>query len=612
MNDNFDENGLAEWLRDKAPEFSCALAARTALRTTPILHDVLGEDAAARRTSIVLPCFRALAAANFAGTWPNRFGDVRRAARSASRSMCNAMGETFNEGQMNLIHGREAVPEEFLYIRNMEAEAEALGVASSAVDAIAYALQVAIHHADSSKGTSGPDGIRDSVLAAANAAHFAVDGANGYAEFRSGLLEDSKSGQEVPAHILDFWKAVERDVLQVEEKWKETGNPETAVQELSGMALWLGGIPTWASDRWAEFTDDLPSEESWSVWIDWYEARLAGRLDDATLGAERVTIPDVDWKQGPAHVNSIIANSMKATKRRPKQGDPELTTGRTHQVALSFAGEQREYVEDVAQYLAARSIGVFYDGFQRTWLWGRDGVETFHEVFAETSNFVVMFVSAAYVAKPWTRHERKSALSRMLREESEYILPVRFDDTPVPGLPASVLYLEANDYTPAQLAAVIVEKIGVDPYSGKASDVPPPRMTSPVGEVVFDYSNFNGRYTIGSGTAEFETNWTKASNDAIHINNDPDSINAVALDRRATFIHEVNEGTLLNYTSRTRTPRLGQIVVLRNRHGFYAAIHILDIKDDTRGDDSDQLRFRYAIQTDGSDNFERFADAFED
>ena len=325
-----------------------------------------------------------------------------------------------------------------------------------------------------------------------------------------------------------------------------------------------------------------------------------------------MTIPDVDWAQGPAHVNSIIANSMKATKKRPKQGDPELTTGRTHQVALSFAGEQRDYVEDVAQHLAARSTGVFYDGFQRTWLWGRDGVETFHEVFAEASNFVVMFVSAAYVAKPWTRHERKSALSRMLREESEYVLPVRFDDTPVPGLPESVLYLEANDYTPAQLAAMIVEKIGVDPYSGKASDVPPPRMTSPVGEVVFDYSNFNGRYTIGSGTAEFETKWTKASNVDIHIYNDPDSINGVALDRRATFIHEVTGGALLNYTSRTRPPRLGQIVVLRNRHGFYAAIQILEIKDDTRGDDSDQLRFRYAIQTDGSDNFGRFADAFED
>ncbi len=289
-----------------------------------------------------------------------------------------------------------------------------------------------------------------------------------------------------------------------------------------------------------------------------------------------------------------------------------MTIDRTYQVALSFAGEQREYVEDVAQHLVARSVGVFYDGFQQTWLWGQDGVEAFHEVFAKTSNFVVMFVSAEYVAKPWTRHERKSALSRMLTEESEYVLPVRFDDTPVPGLSESVLYLNANDYTPAQLAAVIAEKIGMDPFSGKASDVPPPRMTSPVGEVVFDYSNFNGRYIIGSGTAEFETKWSKASNESIRIYNDPDSINGVALDLGANSIHEVAEGASLDYTSRTRIPRLGQIVVLWNKHEFYAAIQIVGVKDDTRGDDSDQLQFRYAIQTDGSDNFERFVDAFED
>ena len=401
-------------------------------------------------------------------------------------------------------------------------------------------------------------------------------------------------------------------MLQLEEKWRESGNPETAVHELSGMALWLGGIPTWAGQRWADLADDLPSDESWSVWIDWYEARLTGRLDDATLETEWLTLPEEDWKRGPAHVNSLITSSLIATKERPKPGDHELKIGRTYQVALSFAGEQREYVEDVAQHLAARSVGVFYDGFHRTWLWGRDGTEAFHEVFAETSKFVVMFVSAEYVAKPWTRHERKSALSRMLTEESEYVLPVRFDDTAVPGLPKSIQYLEAKDYTPAQLAALIVEKIGLEPFSGKASNIPSPRMTSPVGEVFFDYSNFNGRYTIGSGTAEFETKWTKASNEAIHVYDDPDSINGVALDRRATSIHEVTQGTSLNYTSRTRSPRLGQIVVLRNRHGFYAAIQILGIMDDTRGDASDQLRFRYAIQTDGSDNFERFVDAFED
>ena len=239
MSDNFDVNGLAEWIRDKAPEFSCALAARIALRTTPILHDVLGEDATARRTRIVLPSFRALAAANFAGTWPNRFGGVRRAARSASRSMCTTMEEAYNESKMNLIHGREAVPEEFLYIHSLEAQSEAMGVASRMVDTVAHALQVATRHADSTKRSTGPDNIRDSVLATANSAHSAVDGANGYSEFMSELLEDDKSIQETPEHVSEFWKAVERDVLHLEEKLKK----HTILKQQSrSCRVWLFGV----------------------------------------------------------------------------------------------------------------------------------------------------------------------------------------------------------------------------------------------------------------------------------------------------------------------------------------------------------------------------------
>ena len=269
-------------------------------------------------------------------------------------------------------------------------------------------------------------------------------------------------------------------------------------------------------------------------------------------------------------------------------------------------------MDEVARHLGMRSIDVFYDGFLQAWLWGRDGVETFHEVFAMKANYVVMFISVEYVEKPWTRVERRAALSQMIKEEEEYILPVRFDDTAVPGLPDTVQYLRANEHTPAELAARIAEKLGVVPFTGKASDVPPPRMTSPVGEPVFNYSNFNGRYIIGSGTAEFETNWTKASNRSIHVYNDPESINGVALDPNATSIDGVTNGGTLDFTSRTRTPEIGQIVVLRNRNGFYAALHVLEITDDTRGDGIDELRFRYAIQADGSDNFERFRDAYEE
>ena len=282
--------------------------------------------------------------------------------------------------------------------------------------------------------------------------------------------------------------------------------------------------------------------------------------------------------------------------------------GKTYQVALSFAGEQRDYVHEVARHLQDRAISVFYDGFEKVHLWGRSGTEAFHQAFAQQSDYVVMFISKAYVEKAWPRHERRSALSRMIQEQGEYILPVRFDDTFVPGLPEDVIYERASEHTPAQLSASIANKLGIRPFDGKASQVSPPRMTSPTGEVTFDYSSHNGRYVIGSGIQEFETKWTKASNTKIHVYNDPPSINGVALVRGNCSISKVEDAASLDYTSRARTPAIGQVVMLRNTAGFYAAVHVLEIKDDSCGDDRDELRFRYAIQPDGSDCFAEFVD----
>ena len=90
--------------------------------------------------------------------------------------------------------------------------------------------------------------------------------------------------------------------------------------------------------------------------------------------------------------------------------------------------------------------------------------------------------------------------------------------------------------------------------------------------------------------------------------NDPQSINGVALAKGCASISGVLDAEVLDYTSRSRTPSVGQIVVLRNTRGLYAAIHVLGIKDDRRGDDRDQLRFRYAIQADGSGGFAEFVD----
>jgi len=43
-----------------------------------------------------------------------------------------------------------------------------------------------------------------------------------------------------------------------------------------------------------------------------------------------------------------------------------------YDVCLSFAGEQRYFVEAVAEGLRKVGIRVFYDGYERAALWGKD------------------------------------------------------------------------------------------------------------------------------------------------------------------------------------------------------------------------------------------------
>jgi hypothetical protein len=279
-----------------------------------------------------------------------------------------------------------------------------------------------------------------------------------------------------------------------------------------------------------------------------------------------------------------------------------------YEVSLSFAGEQRSYVGDVAKHLAARGIKAFYDRFETVNLWGKDQVEAFHHQFASNTKFVVMFISKEYVEKMWPRHERRSAFSAAIKKGDEYILPVRFDDTEVPGLPDTVGYVRAKDHSPAELAVLISQKIGVPALAAKASQIPPPQMSAATGEVSFDYSAFNGRFVIGSNQHQFETAWSKASDTDIHLYNDPPSIHGVAVARGATDISSVVDASAYDFSSRSRTVYKGGVAILRNTNGFYAALKILDIRDDTRGAEKDELTFRFAIQTDGSPSFVTFKD----
>jgi hypothetical protein len=131
-----------------------------------------------------------------------------------------------------------------------------------------------------------------------------------------------------------------------------------------------------------------------------------------------------------------------------------------YDVCLSFAGEDRAYVEQVANALSLKGIRVFYDKYERVELWGKELYSHLDYVYRQAARYCVVFVSKPYSSKLWTNHERKSAQARAFAENREYILPVRFDDAEIPGLLETVGYLDLQHLGPTRLAQMIVEKLG--------------------------------------------------------------------------------------------------------------------------------------------------------
>ncbi len=122
-------------------------------------------------------------------------------------------------------------------------------------------------------------------------------------------------------------------------------------------------------------------------------------------------------------------------------------------VALSFAGEHRPYVADVASRLRELGYRVFYDDYERADLLGRDLIAYLQDVYSQQSAVVAAFISSEWVTKPWTGHERATALAHALLHAGDqlpFLLPFRFDDTPVPGLQPTVAYDDLRQVRPGE------------------------------------------------------------------------------------------------------------------------------------------------------------------
>lgn len=128
-------------------------------------------------------------------------------------------------------------------------------------------------------------------------------------------------------------------------------------------------------------------------------------------------------------------------------------------VAISFAGEDREYARKLAESLKNQGIAVFFDEFEKEKLWGSNLYDHLSKVYTESAKFCIMIISKSYEQKLWTNFERQNAQARAFRESREYILPVRLDNTKIPGLSETIGYISYPENTVEEIVHLVLSKL---------------------------------------------------------------------------------------------------------------------------------------------------------
>jgi hypothetical protein len=151
-----------------------------------------------------------------------------------------------------------------------------------------------------------------------------------------------------------------------------------------------------------------------------------------------------------------------------------MTTTYKYDVVLSFAGEDRRQAEALARAMQDLRLSVFYDKDEQADLLGKDFYQYSQTLYRDAARYCVILISRHYVAKKWPLHELRQAQARAFRADEEYIIPVRLDDTELPGLNDTVIYQDLRRTDVASVARLLHTKlakaasaVGAPPGAGK-------------------------------------------------------------------------------------------------------------------------------------------------
>lgn len=179
-----------------------------------------------------------------------------------------------------------------------------------------------------------------------------------------------------------------------------------------------------------------------------------------------------DWEMNRTHwaVKNVNLAKELATKgvHLPRWARNEAKavdiTAQQFDVALSFPGEVRSYVESVAGELE-RLIGpnsYFYDNNYKAQM-ARPSLDTLlQDIYRNRSRLIVVFLCEKYQEKEWCGIEIR-AIREIIKEREQRVMFIKMDEGKVDGVFSTDGYIDGRKHTPTEMAGYIQERVSLLP-----------------------------------------------------------------------------------------------------------------------------------------------------
>jgi hypothetical protein len=133
-------------------------------------------------------------------------------------------------------------------------------------------------------------------------------------------------------------------------------------------------------------------------------------------------------------------------------------------IALSFPGERREYVEQVANALLPAFGGekgksrIFYDDWHEGSIIGYASNRKLQNIYETESDLIIPFYCQDYRKKKWCGVELRAIEQLLFDEEYDRVLPFRFDHVEIPGSFRTDIFPIVSERPAEDVARLILDR----------------------------------------------------------------------------------------------------------------------------------------------------------